>query len=698
MRVRQFLTVATVAVVTLGVLPVAAQAADPTYQAFSFDGSGDNPFFGAGQTYSPYQNSVGMSGDASEVSFGTGTWQVIILPAAGTSITTGVHPATDAADATHYGVDVLGVDALDNASHCDNDTGTINIEQVTFLPSGGIGAMAASLVLTCGTSSAPIYGELRYNSTVPSVGATSNHASLDLGSVSMGTTSAAQSVTFTSVGASALHPQTATITGPFGIAANSCSGATLAAGQTCTVQVTAKPMAYGPATGTLKIADDSPIGYRLVSLTTSGKVGADGTYAPVAPARLLDTRNGTGVSAPGAIGAGGVVTLQVAGRGNVPDGASAAVLNLTETGATSAGYLTVWPTDSLRPIASNLNFTAGRTEANSVTVQLGPFGAVNIYNSSKSTQIIADVTGYFVSGDDLPVGGSYLPTDPFRLIDTRKDQPGIVPGGDALTVPIPVDDATAPHVRAVAVNITATGSTASGYLTAWNGTDPLPGSSTLNFAKGATVPNMAIVPTSMCTAAVCGAAVPSIGIYNGSTGETNMIVDIVGYFDDGTTPGALRFHPGTPTRVADSRSGLGLPAALGAGKTGTLKITPTDPQAVALALNITAVAPTASTYITVWPGGPRPNASVINAVARQTVANAAISLVNWPTNTQYRTLSLYNNAGTTNLIVDVAGAYDVYSFDFPTTTPAPTATRTTANLANSASIRTRTHASLHPLD
>jgi hypothetical protein len=92
----------------------------------------------------------------------------------------------------------------------------------------------------------------------------------------------------------------------------------------------------------------------LRNVTTSG------AFHPLPPARILDTR--TGLGAPAArLGAGGTISLQVAGAGGVPvGGATAVVLNVTVTEPTAGSFLTAWPTGENRPMASNLNFVAGR--------------------------------------------------------------------------------------------------------------------------------------------------------------------------------------------------------------------------------------------------------------------------------------------------------------------------------------------------
>ena len=137
------------------------------------------------------------------------------------------------------------------------------------------------------------------------------------------------------------------------------------------------------------------------TLNRSLTVGAPmpGAFGVVSPSRLLDTRNGTG--APAAAVAGHQsVQLTVLGVGGVPaSGVSAVVLNVTETGATSTGYITAYADGSTRPTASNLNFVTGQTVPNLVIAAVGDNGKVDFYNgSSTPVNLIADVSGYYIAG------------------------------------------------------------------------------------------------------------------------------------------------------------------------------------------------------------------------------------------------------------------------------------------------------------
>jgi hypothetical protein len=78
----------------------------------------------------------------------------------------------------------------------------------------------------------------------------------------------------------------------------------------------------------------------------------------------------------------------------VPNDATAAVLNVTVTGALGDGYVTVYPCGATRPTTSNLNYSAGQTIPNAVIAKVGIGGKVCLYANS-GTHLLADVNGYF---------------------------------------------------------------------------------------------------------------------------------------------------------------------------------------------------------------------------------------------------------------------------------------------------------------
>jgi hypothetical protein len=118
-----------------------------------------------------------------------------------------------------------------------------------------------------------------------------------------------------------------------------------------------------------------------------------GTYTPVVPLRVLDTRAAIGVSTTTALAPGQTLTLPVTGL--PASGVTAVVLNVTVTEPSSFGFLTVYPDGQGRPFASNLNWSAGQTVPNLVIVPVVN-GKVDFYNGSTGTvHLVADLAGYF---------------------------------------------------------------------------------------------------------------------------------------------------------------------------------------------------------------------------------------------------------------------------------------------------------------
>ena len=89
------------------------------------------------------------------------------------------------------------------------------------------------------------------------------------------------------------------------------------------------------------------------------------------------------------------------------------MLNVTVTEPEAGGFVTVYPCGVERPNASNLNYSAGTTIPNAVTVQLGAGGKVCVFTLA-TTHLIVDINGY------QPNGSSFGPLAPARLLDTRS--------------------------------------------------------------------------------------------------------------------------------------------------------------------------------------------------------------------------------------------------------------------------------------
>jgi hypothetical protein len=204
-----------------------------------------------------------------------------------------------------------------------------------------------------------------------------------------------------------------------------------------------------------------------------------------------------------------------------------------------------------------------------------------------------------------------------------------------------------PTAQAFSLNVAVVPSGPLGYLTVWPAGQTRPVVATLNSLDGRIKSNAAIVP------AGAGGA---ISVY--STNDTGVVLDINGYFVDGTDPSALAFYPVTPCRVVDTRlaaGALGGPA-LSVGQTRSFPIPSSScglpPTAQAWSLNFAVVPPGPLGYLTAWPTGlSRPVVATLNALTGAITANAA----SVPAGTSGSIDVFTTNA--THLVIDINGYF-----------------------------------------
>jgi len=238
------------------------------------------------------------------------------------------------------------------------------------------------------------------------------------------------------------------------------------------------------------------------------------TAAPT-PTRITDTRTG---SMP--LGSAEARLVEVAGRGGVPENATAVVMNVTAVSPTNDGYFTVYPAGKTRPNASSLNFTAKTNVPNLVTMPLGTGGDIRVFNAAGSTHLLVDVVGWYLAGDPAP-GTRMNSVSPERIVDTRAEEAPRLTGGQARSFQVrgvggvPND----PKVTAAVVNVTVVNPAGNGYASVYPSGTSIPTSSNLNYLKGQTVANQVL-------ATVGGDG--KITVY--SVQGTDVLVDVVGWF------------------------------------------------------------------------------------------------------------------------------------------------------------------------
>ncbi|MEX2627078.1 MAG: hypothetical protein WD225_09340 [Ilumatobacteraceae bacterium] len=294
-------------------------------------------------------------------------------------------------------------------------------------------------------------------------------------------------------------------------------------------------------------------------------------------------------------------------------------------------------------------------------------------------------TCYYTDGGPSATSGTFHPTPPSRILDTRFGT-GIAngpvrTGGGRHESPDPRTrrDEIANHelkvtgvggvpesgVSAVLLNVTAVAPPGPGYLSVMpkpaHCCDPMsifddqgslpsgePATSNLNVAGGDIVPNMVL--------ARVGAG-GKIRFHN-SFGPTHVVADLAGWFGTGGahTDGA-GFSGIVPERAFDSRAGLASPERpFDVSETRSVQVTgvggvPDDAESVVV--NLTVSGATDAGWAAAYPAGtPLPNASNLNFAAGTVRANLAVVKVG-----DGGRIALHVAESSADLIVDVMGSF-----------------------------------------
>jgi hypothetical protein len=261
-------------------------------------------------------------------------------------------------------------------------------------------------------------------------------------------------------------------------------------------------------------------GYFLASTT-----GA--TYSPLTPARILDSRASSSIgpfNTP--FSANTPREFPVRGQGGVLSTAIAVTGNLTVTGQTAGGFLTVSNVNSSNPATSTLNFPVGDNRANGVSLDLTGTGSLwAVYKAPAGTtaNVIFDVTGFYAPGTG---GLRFFPLNPGRRLDGRPGinlgLAGVFHGNISRQLDVDGHLGVPIGAKAITGNLTVTLQSRLGFAAMTPDPNNNPTTSTLNFplgdnrANGVTVPLNASGNTSL--------------VYKASSGTTYLLLDITGYF------------------------------------------------------------------------------------------------------------------------------------------------------------------------
>lgn len=278
-----------------------------------------------------------------------------------------------------------------------------------------------------------------------------------------------------------------------------------------------------------------------------------------------------------------------------------------------------------------------------------------------------------------PVAGlAFTPVSPTRVCDTRPGNPSNLSGpyaqcngtfdqgetlgpGSTLQVrvagngyPVPSDAAS------VVMTVTVTGTTAPGFLTVYPSGASRPMASSLNWDAGETVANLV-------TSAI-GTSNGSVSLYN-SSGDTDVIVDVEGYFASPSNATKGRFVALAPKDICNTNDAASVNQCTGelAWPQSSLSVQvlgsggiPTSGVS-AVALSVTVTNPSEDGYLTVYPQGTSlPTASNLNYSAGQSVTNSVLLPVG-----SGGSVYIYTSGGFPNIQVDVTGWFSATGATLP---------------------------------
>lgn len=313
---------------------------------------------------------------------------------------------------------------------------------------------------------------------------------------------------------------------------------------------------------------------------------AAGTFYPTDAERVLGS-----TSAGYQLSADTPLTVSTSRSAGLPSsGMSAVVANVTVTAGpsnvSSNVSVTAAPTSAgvdPAPPSGLLVVPAGTTRSSLLTIPLGPLGSFVLSATGGNATVTADVVGFYASDDTVVggrgVSGGYQPLTPHRLVDATGA--AAVPAGGSIVVGVDLGSAVTQHATALLVRVSTQDTTAPGTVSATappdsgatstpSGSDGVSAESatstatqmatqtatqmaTVSFTAGSPASNLAVIPARIGDDGKIGLEVAS-----SSTAPAGVVVDLVGFYDDGTIGPNLRFRPLPQTRVVDTRTSLAM--------------------------------------------------------------------------------------------------------------------------------------------
>jgi RHS repeat-associated protein len=438
---------------------------------------------------------------------------------------------------------------------------------------------------------------------------------------------------------------------------------------------------------------------RLATATLPSSASTEGQYQPLSPVpRVLDTRsasrygtcyrpNNTGVTCTG-LANNNPLTVKIAGKagqsgGTVPStGIAAVALEVTAFNPGANSSMVLYPSNVTNPGTRDLSLSTGETTTNTVVVPLGPDGRVTV-DPNTTADVAIDVEGWYAA-PDTSAGGAYVPQVSTRIASSITPSGTCTPSpcatlgaGNDVTVQVTgLGNVPTTAVSAVAMTLTATGTSAAGSGVVWPADETQPAGRSISYQNNDTVSQLVIAKLS---------SDGKIKIH-ANTGGFDFTIDVAGWYTTATGNTGSLFTPMTSTRILSTVSGT-WPACVGtcphpiaSGGSVTLQVSgnaSVPAGATAVTVNLSALNTTATGSLTVGPTGTS-GTRVVRFKTGEAASDTAIVKVSASGQIDIGTIS-----SAADVLVDVTGYYNntwTYTYNgdgLRTSKTSPTGTVTT---------------------
>jgi hypothetical protein len=371
--------------------------------------------------------------------------------------------------------------------------------------------------------------------------------------------------------------------------------------------------------------------------------GGGGDFVPLANAgRLVDTRNGTGISGTAPLRDGQDKAFKVLGVGGVPAaGVRAVLLDVAIVEPTNHTWFRLWADGTSMPTGTSMVQSSPKENfSNTAVVPVGENGSVRVFNNTGTAHAVIDVQGYFTETTTNGGTGGFIPITQTRAFDTRETG-GEIKANASRTVNLATTAGIPTTATAAFVNVIV-GATIDGSLELSASSSVTGGS--FNHPTGTS-------STGMSVKLSAGKAT----ITNSSIKPVEVVIDVQGYFSPTSTQGAG--YREANARLIDTRSTLGggaIPARttreIPVGGAGGLPVR----SLAGVLLNFQPIQGSDAGWISAWPTGTaRPGATVGNTPVND--ARAELAIIKPGTNGK---ISVYNGSeAPINLIIDLEGYF-----------------------------------------